>query len=83
LPETSPFEILNSWKRFGSDKFQYFTKKFFKEMNPLILQFLEFREKIFLIKNFDIIKFTKAITKIQIEGRGSGLPNPVYGSARI
>jgi hypothetical protein len=36
-------------------------------VNSIILQFLEFREKIFLIKNFDIMNFTKTVTKIQID----------------
>jgi cation diffusion facilitator CzcD-associated flavoprotein CzcO len=48
-------------------KFQYFTKKNFKEVNPMILQFLEFREKTFLIKNFDIMNFTKTVMNIQID----------------
>jgi hypothetical protein len=47
--------------------FQYFTKEFFNTLNPDILRFLEFRERLYLIKNFDVMNFTKTYTSIQIE----------------
>jgi hypothetical protein len=47
--------------------FQYFIKEFFNTLNSFILRFLEFRERLYLIKNFDVMNFTKTYTSFEIE----------------
>jgi hypothetical protein len=56
---TNVFELPQA--RNIKSEFQYFTNNFFEEVNPIILQFLEFRGKTFFIKNFDIMNFTRTV----------------------
>jgi hypothetical protein len=48
-------------------KFQYITKNFSTELNHNIIRLLEFREKLFMIQNFDILNFTKTFDIIEIQ----------------
>jgi hypothetical protein len=55
-------------------KFEYITKNFSKEMNHNIIRLLEFREKLFTIRSFDILNFMKSINTIEIH---EIVPKPV------
>jgi hypothetical protein len=57
------FRCWKIWKRFGSDIAQNLSK----ELNQGIIRLLEFREKIFIIQNFDILSFSNTYSTIQIQ----------------
>jgi hypothetical protein len=48
-------------------KFQCITKNFSTELNHNIIRLLEFREKLFMIQNFDTLNFTKTFDTIEIQ----------------
>jgi hypothetical protein len=51
------------------NRFEYITKNFSKNLNYHINRWLEFRETLFTIQNFDVMRFAKTIETITIDDR--------------
>jgi hypothetical protein len=49
------------------NKFEYITKNCNKELNPHLIRWLEFRETLFTIRNFDVMNFAKSFNNITVD----------------